>query len=60
MWIPGVYDYYYYLGDNLGNTRVTFDTQSGTATVQQQDDYYPFGLEINRNVNGTKNEYLYN
>jgi RHS repeat-associated protein len=57
---PGVYDYYYYLGDNLGNTRVTFDTQSGSATVQQQDDYYPFGLEINRNVNGTKNEYLYN
>jgi RHS repeat-associated protein len=26
----------------------------------QQDDYYPFGMEINRNVNGTKNEYLYN
>jgi hypothetical protein len=46
-----VYDYYYYLGDNLGNTRVTFDTQSGSATVQQQDDYYPFGLEINRGCN---------
>jgi RHS repeat-associated protein len=58
---PGVYDYYYYLGDNLGNTRVTFDTQSGSATVQQQDDYYPFGLEISRGtITSPKNEYLYN
>lgn len=24
------------------------------------DDYYPFGMEINSLVNGTKNEYLYN
>jgi RHS repeat-associated protein len=28
--------------------------------VQQQDDYYPFGLEINRSVLSPKNEYLYN
>ncbi|HWZ03836.1 MAG TPA: RHS repeat-associated core domain-containing protein, partial [Mucilaginibacter sp.] len=55
------YDYTYYLGDNLGNTRITFDTQSGAAAVQQQDDYYPFGLEIPRGtVPFPKNEYLYN
>jgi RHS repeat-associated protein len=54
------YDYTYYLGDNLGNTRITFDTQTGAVVVQQQDDYYPFGLEINRSVTSPKNEYLYN
>jgi len=56
----GVYDYNYYLGDNLGNTRVTFGTKTGTAVLYQQDDYYPFGLEISRSVTSPKNEYLYN
>jgi len=56
----GGYDYTYYLGDNLGNTRVTFDTKTGTAVALQQDDYYPFGLEINNLTNSPKNEYLYN
>jgi RHS repeat-associated protein len=54
------YNYVYYLGDNLGNTRVTFDTKTGAAVSVQQDDYYPFGMEIARTGNGTKNEYLYN
>ncbi|HEY2582317.1 MAG TPA: RHS repeat-associated core domain-containing protein, partial [Mucilaginibacter sp.] len=54
------YNYEYYLGDNLGNTRISFDTQSGVARQEQQDDYYPFGMEIARYGNGIKNEYLYN
>jgi|GEM_PF-1744323 len=54
------YDYVYYLGDNLGNIRVTFGTKTGSAVVYQKDDYYPFGLEINNSLTGTKNEYLYN
>jgi len=55
------YNYEYSLGDNLGNTRLTFDTQSGTANPVQQDDYYPFGLEISRGtIPPLKNEYLYN
>jgi len=54
------YKYYYYLGDNLGNTRITFDSSSGTATTLQKDDYLPFGMEINRSVASPKNEYLYN
>ncbi len=54
------YDYEYYLGDNLGNTRVTFGTKTGTAVSYQQDDYYPFGMEISRSVLSPKNEYLYN
>jgi RHS repeat-associated protein len=56
----GGYDYVYYLGDNLGNTRVTFGTHTGSAATYQVDDYYPFGLEINRTPYTPKNEYLYN
>ena len=54
------YDYQYFLGDNLGNTRVTFGTKTGSAAIIQKDDYYPFGLEINRTPGTPKNEYLYN
>ncbi|BAU55619.1 DUF6443 domain-containing protein [Mucilaginibacter gotjawali] len=55
------YDYIYYLSDNLGNTRVTFDTKTGSAAAIQKDDYYPFGFEILRDtLVGSKNEYLYN
>jgi RHS repeat-associated protein len=54
------YDYNYYLGDNLGNTRVTFGTKTGNAVSYQTDDYYPFGMEINHTVSTPKNEYLYN
>ena len=55
------YDYTYYLGDNLGNTRITFDTKTGSAVTEQTDDYYPFGLEISRGtITSPKNEYLYN
>jgi RHS repeat-associated protein len=55
-----IYDYTYYLGDNLGNTRVTFGTKTGAAVVYQSDDYYPFGMEISNSVASPKNEYLYN
>ena len=54
------YDYNYYLGDNLGDTRRTFDSSTGAARLVQTDDYYPFGLEINTYTSGIKNEYLYN
>ncbi|MDB5133275.1 MAG: rnaSA3 [Mucilaginibacter sp.] len=54
--VGATYNYEYYLGDNLGNTRVSFTS----AGLMQQDDYYPFGMEIFRTANGTKNEYLYN
>ncbi|HEY9001781.1 MAG TPA: DUF6443 domain-containing protein [Mucilaginibacter sp.] len=56
----GGFEYEYYLGDNLGNTRVTFGTKTGTAAVYQTDDYYPFGMEVNSYTNYPKNEYLYN
>ncbi|MBS1520705.1 MAG: hypothetical protein JST50_06905 [Bacteroidetes bacterium] len=57
----GGFDYYYYLGDNLGNTRVTFDTKLSSASLYQTDDYFPFGLEIPEGtIPNPKNEYLYN
>jgi len=56
----GGFEYEYYLGDNLGNTRVTFGTKTGAAVVYQTDDYYPFGMEINSYTSMPKNEYLYN
>ncbi|ASU36338.1 DUF6443 domain-containing protein [Mucilaginibacter xinganensis] len=54
------YNYEYYLGDNLGNTRVTFGTKTGTVVPYQNNDYLPFGMEIDRSVTSPKNEYLYN
>jgi len=35
-------------------------SRTGIAVIYQQDDYYPFGLEISRNAFSPKNEYLYN
>ena len=55
-----IYDYQYFLGDNLGNTRVTFGTKTGSAVTYQKDDYYPFGMEIVQTAGNPKNEYLYN
>lgn len=44
----GSYHYQYTLTDHLGNSRLSFDTDTGTASILQQDDYYPFGYEITR------------
>jgi RHS repeat-associated protein len=60
----GVPFFEFYLKDHLGNVRVLFDT---TGKIKQRNDYYPFGLSIDRNVpmqtptvrNGI-NRYLYN
>jgi RHS repeat-associated protein len=54
-------NYEYNLVDNLGNSRLTFDTGTGAARVVQQDNYMPFGMEVSAGSTiGTKNEYLYN
>jgi len=54
------YDYQYFLGDNLGNTRLSFGTKTGATVKYQKDDYYPFGMEISDTVSNPKNYYLYN
>ncbi|MCR8559924.1 RHS repeat-associated core domain-containing protein [Mucilaginibacter sp. BJC16-A38] len=56
------YNYEYTLTDHLGNNRLNFSTVSGSAIAIQTDDYYAFGMEINRTppTPNLKNEYLYN
>ncbi len=55
------YNYEYNLADHLGDTRITFDTETGVARVQQQDDYMPFGMDISTPpVGNPQNYYLYN
>jgi RHS repeat-associated protein len=49
-------DYEYTLTDHLGNNRVTFDMVNGKVG---EDDYYPFGLNVHRELNAGNN-YLYN
>jgi RHS repeat-associated protein len=52
----GNYTYEYTLTDHLGNNRVTFDRTNGKVG---EEDYYPFGLNMHVQINGT-NKYLYN
>ena len=52
----GNYIYEYTLTDHLGNNRVTFDQTNGKVG---EEDYYPFGLNVDRKINAT-NKYLYN
>jgi hypothetical protein len=59
----------YVLRDHLGNTRVTFtdannDGVVGESDIKQINNYYPFGLNMEGNWNGSfpeaKNKYQYN
>nr|WP_295930778.1 DUF6443 domain-containing protein [uncultured Dyadobacter sp.] len=54
----------YYLKDHLGNVRLVFDEKGQTL---QRTDYYPFGIDIDRNnsaqqpaIRNGYNRYLYN
>ncbi|GHU89921.1 hypothetical protein FACS1894155_07600 [Bacteroidia bacterium] len=52
------FDYFYYLKDHLGNTRVVLN-QSGTAV--QVNNYYPFGLSMWETSSNQNNQpYKYN
>ncbi len=48
-------EFHYNLKDHLGNTRVDFDKNG----INQQIDYYPFGMAFNSSLGGN-NKYLYN
>jgi RHS repeat-associated protein len=56
----GGYTYQYNLKDHLGNDRVSFYSNSGVATVLQEDEYYSFGLRRGLYDNSNNNRYLYN
>ncbi len=51
--------YHYYLKDHLGNTRMTYHYSGSNPTVDQEEEYYPFGSLFTDN-NLTENKYLYN
>jgi RHS repeat-associated protein len=60
VYSSGSYTYEYFINDHLGSTRVAFDVNGSTATVVQQDDYYPFGMRHNPVAISNDNKYLYN
>lgn len=55
------WNYEYNLSDHLGDTRLTFDSSTGSARTEQQDNYLPFGMDISvGTINSPQNYYLYN
>jgi RHS repeat-associated protein len=56
----GGYTYQYNLKDHLGNDRLSFYSNNGTATVLQEDEYYSFGLRHGLYDASNNNRYLYN
>jgi RHS repeat-associated protein len=54
------YTYQYNLPDHLGNNRVSFYSNSGAASLLQEDEYYSFGLRKSLYDNSNNNRYLYN
>ena len=56
------YNYSYDLKDQLGNVRATVDKDptGGTARVVQEDEYYAFGLRVNKYDFSNGNLNLYN
>jgi len=58
-YVPTPKLYHYYLKDHLGNTRITYHYSGSTPAVDQEVEYYPFGMLFADN-NLDKNKYLYN
>ena len=58
----GGFVYEYFITDQQGNVRVSFeDNGSGTAVARQENSYYPFGMPMNSNYMPTDaNKKLYN
>jgi hypothetical protein len=65
-----VYDYFLRVGtqwksspggNHLGNTRVVFANNTGTAILLQSDSYFPFGMTASQYafISGS-NQYLFN
>ena len=54
------FEYEYHVKDHLGNVRLTFKNNNGTAEVTGRNFYYPFGLTVTSNITGDENKYKYN
>ena len=51
--------YKYYIKDHLGSVRMVVNTSGTGGTIEQQTDYYPFGMTI-AEYNGSIIDYRYN
>ena len=57
----GVLTFEYFIRDNLGNVRVSFDGTTAPAIVRQENSYYPFGMTLPGNyVMSQPNNNLFN
>ncbi len=58
------YKYNYNLTDHLGNVRVALERNTSNWNVRivdQEDEYYSFGLRVNKySLSTVNNRYLYN
>ena len=54
------YQYEYFLKDHLGNTRVSFKDSSNVAALNQEFEYYPFGMTARSFDYSSGNKYTYN
>jgi RHS repeat-associated protein len=54
------WQYEYTLKDHLGNSRVTFRDNNGSAEMLQENHYYPFGMNQEGKWTSTPNKYQYN
>jgi RHS repeat-associated protein len=52
--------YQYNLTDHLGNVRVVLQRDGDNTGVEQENEYYAFGLNVNRTNVSPENKYLYN
>jgi len=55
------FNYQYYLKDHLGNNRITFDRNpDGSAHIDQEDEYYAFGMVRELMSTSPPNKFQYN
>jgi RHS repeat-associated protein len=54
------YEYHYAIRDHLGSTQVLFKMMSGTATIIQENHFYPFGMEMDGVYVAGNNKYRFN
>jgi len=55
------YTFEYFITDHQGNVRVSFEDNSGSAVVRQENSYYPYGMIMAGNYQpSSPNQNLYN
>lgn len=52
--------YIYQYKDHLGNVRVSYSNQNGSAVILEEESYYPYGLRHENNLSLNPYHYKYN